>query len=71
MADVKGDLSGISQAGTANPKVEERVQQIGMKNYVQRDYPVAFWDLFGEKNADSFHYFGNGPAADVPAAESQ
>ena len=49
MADVKGDLSGISQAGTANPKVEERVQQIGMKHYAQRDYPVAFWDLFGEK----------------------
>ncbi|MDG2411344.1 MAG: DUF853 family protein, partial [Halioglobus sp.] len=49
MADVKGDLSGISQAGTANHKIEERVQQIGMKNYAQRGYPVAFWDLFGEK----------------------
>jgi len=47
LADVKGDLSGISQAGEPNPKVDERVAKIGIENYRQRGYPVAFWDLFG------------------------
>ena len=49
LADVKGDISGISQAGTPHPKVDERVQKIGIEHYSQRGYPVAFWDLFGKK----------------------
>jgi len=49
MADVKGDISGISQPGKPHPKVDERVQKIGIQNYSQRGYPVAFWDLFGKK----------------------
>ncbi len=49
MADVKGDLSGISQPGKPHPKVDERVQTIGITDYAQRPYPVAFWDLFGKK----------------------
>jgi DNA helicase HerA-like ATPase len=49
LADVKGDISGMSQPGKPHPKVQERVQQIGIENYVQRGYPVAFWDLFGKK----------------------
>ncbi len=49
MADVKGDLSGISQPGKPHPKVDERVQSIGIADYAQRAYPVAFWDLFGKK----------------------
>ncbi|MFT6957384.1 MAG: DNA helicase HerA-like ATPase [Halieaceae bacterium] len=49
MADVKGDISGISQAGKPHPKVDERVKSIGIENYSQRAYPVAFWDLFGKK----------------------
>jgi len=49
LADVKGDVSGISQAGTPHPKVDERVESIGIENYTQRGYPVAFWDVFGEK----------------------
>ena len=49
LADVKGDISGISQAGKPHPKVDERVQKIGIENYSQRGYPVAFWDLFGKK----------------------
>ncbi len=49
LADIKGDLSGISQPGTPHPKVAERVQKIGMEHYQQRGYPVAFWDLFGKK----------------------
>lgn len=46
LADVKGDISGLCQAGSPHPKVDERVQSIGIDNYHQRPYPVAFWDLF-------------------------
>ena len=49
LADVKGDISGISQAGSPHPKVDERVAKIGIENYTQRGYPVAFWDLFGKQ----------------------
>ena len=49
LADVKGDISGISQAGKPHPKVDERVQKIGIENYNQRGYPVAFWDVFGKQ----------------------
>jgi len=49
LADVKGDLSGMCQPGTPHPKVDERVQSIGIENYSQRGYPVAFWDVFGLK----------------------
>ncbi len=49
MADVKGDISGISQAGKPHKKVDERVQKIGIENYQQYGYPVAFWDVFGKK----------------------
>ena len=51
LADVKGDISGISQPGKPHPKVDERVQKIGIENYSQRGYPVAFWDVFGKKGA--------------------
>ena len=49
LADVKGDISGMSQPGKPHPKVDERVKKIGIENYTQRAYPVAFWDLFGKK----------------------
>ncbi|MFK8041327.1 helicase HerA-like domain-containing protein [Congregibacter sp.] len=49
LADVKGDISGLSQAGKPHPKVDERVEKIGIEGYVQEAYPVAFWDLFGKK----------------------
>ena len=49
LADVKGDLSGLCQSGKPHPKVDERVQSIGIEGYTQQGYPVAFWDLFGKK----------------------
>ena len=49
MADVKGDISGISQPGKPHKKVDERVAKIGIENYNQRGYPVSFWDVFGKK----------------------
>ncbi|HZR47061.1 MAG TPA: helicase HerA-like domain-containing protein, partial [Candidatus Manganitrophaceae bacterium] len=49
MADVKGDLSGISQAGTESPKLAERLREIGLKEISFSAAPVAFWDLLGER----------------------
>jgi uncharacterized protein len=48
MADVKGDLAGISQAGGDNPKVAERAEQFGLTDFKYQAYPVVFWDVFGE-----------------------
>jgi len=48
-ADVKGDLSGIAAPGKPHPKIDERLQKIPLAQYVQRGYPVVFWDIFGQK----------------------
>ncbi|MGI8819623.1 MAG: helicase HerA-like domain-containing protein [Chthoniobacterales bacterium] len=48
MADVKGDLAGISQAGGDNPKVLERVKALGLADFKAEASPVVFWDVFGE-----------------------
>lgn len=47
MADVKGDLSGLSQSGGGNPRVEARVAQMGLIDHQPQAFPVAFWDVFG------------------------
>jgi DNA helicase HerA-like ATPase len=49
MSDVKGDLSGISQPGKANPKLQARADDIGLDDYTFEAFPVVFWDLFGKK----------------------
>ena len=49
MADVKGDLSGISQAGKEHPKLMARAATIGLADYVFESFPVVFWDLFGKQ----------------------
>ena len=49
MADVKGDLAGISQSGGDNPKVAERAAQFGLSNFEYTAFPVTFWDVFGEQ----------------------
>ncbi|MBM3131281.1 MAG: DUF853 family protein [Chloroflexi bacterium] len=49
MADVKGDLAGISQPGGNNPKVAERIKQLGLKDFGFSGCPVTFWDVFGEQ----------------------
>ncbi|MDE2047097.1 MAG: DUF853 family protein [Betaproteobacteria bacterium] len=47
MADVKGDLAGISQPGGANPKVAERLKLLGLATPPWRGCPVTLWDVFG------------------------
>jgi len=51
--DVKGDLSGLAEAGSAGFKLHDafmsRAQKIGLASYEYRAFPVSFWDIFGEK----------------------
>src|SRR6266403_4613039 len=49
MADVKGDLAGLSQAGANNPKVVERAKELKIDNFTGEACPVVFWDVFGEQ----------------------
>ncbi|MCB2081381.1 MAG: DUF853 family protein [Rickettsiales bacterium] len=48
-ADIKGDLSGISQPGRPHLKVDERIATIGIADYEARGVPTVFWDVFGEQ----------------------
>lgn len=48
-ADVKGDLSGISQPGTDNPKIAERIEKMKLADFSFSGCPVTFWDVFGEQ----------------------
>lgn len=51
-ADVKGDLSGISQSGSDSHKLHEkllaRAEKIGLQDFVYSARPVTFWDLDGK-----------------------
>ncbi len=47
MADVKGDLAGLSQKGEPKPKIEERIKQLGITDFAYESCPVVFWDAFG------------------------
>jgi DNA helicase HerA-like ATPase len=47
-ADVKGDLSGISQIGTPNEKLIARAADMGL-TLTPRAAPTVFWDLYGQK----------------------
>lgn len=49
MADVKGDLSGISQPGTAKPFLTKRAAQVGLEPYNFAGFPTVFWDVFGKQ----------------------
>ena len=49
LADVKGDLSGISQAAQPNDKILGRAEKIGLADYAPAAAPTIFWDLFGEQ----------------------
>ncbi len=49
MADVKGDLAGMSQAGGGNARVDARVAQLGMEGFKPQASTVTLWDVFGEK----------------------
>ncbi|HAO25695.1 MULTISPECIES: helicase HerA-like C-terminal domain-containing protein [unclassified Methylophaga] len=48
-ADIKGDLSGISQPGKTHPKITERVNLMQLDDFQFSGFPTTFWDMFGEQ----------------------
>ena len=48
-ADIKGDLSGISMIGEAKDFLLKRAETIKLDPYEFQEFPVIFWDLFGEQ----------------------
>jgi uncharacterized protein len=49
MADVKGDLAGISSPGEGKPRILEAIQTLKLGDFPFQGYPVQFWDVFGEQ----------------------
>lgn len=49
MADMKGDLSGISQAGKMSGFIEKRLPEFGIENPEFQSCPVRFFDVYGEQ----------------------
>ena len=49
MADMKGDLSGISQVGKLSGFIEKRLPEFGIENPQFQSCPVRFFDVFGEQ----------------------
>jgi DNA double-strand break repair helicase HerA and related ATPase len=49
LADVKGDLSGLAAAGSASPKLRQRLEATGITEPAWAATPVVFWDVFGRR----------------------
>lgn len=48
MADVKGDLAGTALSGEPNENVDSRVTKLGLEDFEYKNFPVRFWDIFGD-----------------------
>jgi len=49
LADVKGDLAGMTLPGEPSEKFTQRAAELGIADYACRAVPVEFWDLFGQQ----------------------
>src|ERR1700712_3192354 len=49
MADVKGDLTGISQLGTVSPKLAAMLAERAIDAPKPTAFPTTLWDVFGEQ----------------------
>ena len=51
LADVKGDIAGMCQAGTDSDDMRSRLERFSLleEGFEYRAYPVNLWDVFGEK----------------------
>ncbi|GAC1363409.1 MAG: hypothetical protein NVSMB3_11850 [Acidobacteriaceae bacterium] len=52
-ADVKGDLSGISQPGASSAKGNARLQRLNLSGFQLEPTPVTLWDVFGQQGHPS------------------
>ena len=48
LADVKGDLTGITQAGSISPKLAALLKERGLPTPVSAHCPATLWDVFGK-----------------------
>jgi DNA helicase HerA-like ATPase len=48
LADIKGDLSGITTPGQAHEKITDRIEKIAIKDFQHRGNPAVFWDIFAQ-----------------------
>ncbi len=48
LADVKGDLAGMSQAGQVGEKLQARLDRLGIADWSAQADPVVFWDVYGQ-----------------------
>ena len=49
ISDVKGDISGTAVAGVENDNITKRVAKLELEGFECKDFPVTFWDVFGER----------------------
>jgi DNA helicase HerA-like ATPase len=49
LADVKGDLAGLCQPGSAGEKIKARIEKLALTDWAPAANPVVFWDLYGAK----------------------
>ena len=51
LADVKGDLAGMSMFGAETDSVKSRVEKMGLaeEGFDFSSYPTTYWDIYGEK----------------------
>ena len=49
LCDVKGDVSGLAQAGVPSESMEKRIDKFGIRDsFTYKAYPVCFWDIYQE-----------------------
>ena len=48
LADVKGDIGGTALPGESNENLEKRLNNLGINDFEYKNFPVRFWDIFGE-----------------------
>jgi hypothetical protein len=72
MADVKGDLAGLSQAGELSPKLKARLESLKLDAPKFAGCPVTFWDVFGQQGSPvRANRRRDGAAAAVARARAQ
>ena len=49
MADVKGDLAGTALPGEMNENITKRVNNLKLKDFETKEFPVRFFDIYKEK----------------------
>ena len=49
MADVKGDITGMCEAGKDSEDMQERIARFGIEGWSYAGCPVRLWDMLGEQ----------------------